>query len=96
METFMQNKIIFISLLLCLGTTFAYAAEFVVNKDLNSFFKATPQKNANATCFMYPNNQYKCACRFSTNKKIWASKDPSLIQGLSTGMKSGIIEECSK
>lgn len=92
----MQNKIIYISILLCLGTTFAYAVEFIINKDLNSFFTETSQKVANATCFMYPDNQYKCACRFSTNKKIWASADPSLIQGLSIGMKTGIIEECRK
>ena len=92
----MQIKIIYISLLLCLGITFAYAAEVVINKDLNSFFTETPQKTANATCFMYPDNQYICACRFSTNRRIWASEDPSLIQGLSIGMKTGIIEECSK
>lgn len=90
----MINKLISTLILLGLGINLAYAADVVINKDLKSFFRETPQRNANATCFMYPNNRYKCACRFSNNKKIWASGDISQIQGLSTGMKTGIIKEC--
>ncbi len=90
----MLNKSILI-LLICLGISSVYAANVIINKDLNSFFTETPQRNANATCFMYPNNQYKCTCRFSNNQKIWASGDILQIKGLSTGMKSGIIKDCS-
>ncbi len=91
----MLNKILSVLILLFAGINLVYAAEVVINKDLKSFFTETPQRTANATCFMYPNNQYKCACRFSNNKKIWASGEISQILGLSTGTKTGIIKECT-
>lgn len=86
--------------LLLLGTicTFfssAYAGEVFVNKNINSFFKETSTRTANATCFMYPKNQFKCACRFSDNSKLWASAPMSEIQGMTIETKHGVIEACS-
>ena len=45
----MINKLISTLTLLGLGINLAYAADVVINKDLKSFFRETPQRNANAT-----------------------------------------------
>ena len=45
-------------------------------------------REANATCFLYPKNQYKCACSQlkSHKKEIWSSQPIEKFNGqLSTG-----------
>lgn len=54
-------------------------------------------QKANATCFLYPNNQYKCACSQLKNpkKEIWTSQPNDKFTGqLSVGMQYIFAQRC--
>ena len=93
-----MNKatIILLSLILSsIVTLRAFAVDYVIVKNLNTVFKPTSPRQANSSCFFYPNNDFKCACRFSNNT-IWVSKEITQIQGLSTKQQYGYIRNCAK
>ena len=90
----------YLLIIICLFATATYSIatpSVTVNPDMNSFFKPADIRTANATCFMYPSGDFKCACRFSDNSKLWASKEIAKITGLSGGNpRYGIIDGCNK
>ena len=54
-----MNKTFAIIALFVLGIQNAYAGEVYIVKNLNQIFKQTSPRYANATCFVYPNNDFK-------------------------------------
>lgn len=76
----------------------AFATQVIQNENLDSFFKETSRNTANAICFMYEGNHYKCACRFGNNSKIWVSKPMAEFIGELGTMndKYGFIEACQQ
>lgn len=91
-----MKKLILVTLIL--GMLPAFAQEVYIVKNLNSILTPAPANVANATCFMYKNNHFKCACRFGDNSKLWVSKPLKQFDGeLGTMIdKYGNIEGCKK
>lgn len=79
-------------LILPINVAFAGGADFGENTSIVTSFK-----KANATCFLYENNEYKCACSQLKSRKrdIWSSKPMSFFEGkLSVGTQYIYAERC--
>lgn len=56
-------------------------------------------KQANATCFVYEQNEYKCACSSlkSGKKDVWMSRDGTFFEGkLSLDLRYVYATRCKK
>lgn len=71
------------------------AREVIIEKNIDNILQPASARLANATCFIYPGNDYKCACRFSDNSVLWASKEISQIKGITKDVLYGNIEMCN-
>lgn len=71
-----------------------FSTEYYVVNNLDKIFKPTREQKANAICFFYQGNKYKCICQECKNLKIWASGDISKIKGFSVDRIYGVIEDC--
>ena len=71
-----------------------FSTEYYVVNNLDTVFKPTKPNNANAICFFYQGNKYKCICNECNNLKIWTSGDISKIKGFSVDKIYGTIEDC--
>lgn len=91
-----MKKYIIISLMLTALPVFAQ--EVIIVKNINSILEPAPASHANATCFMYKNNHFKCTCRFGDNSKLWVSKPLTQFGGELGTMNAvyGNIDACKK
>lgn len=71
-----------------------FSTEYYVVKNLDYIFKPTKPDKANAICFFYQGNKYKCICNECNNLKIWTSGDITNIKGFAVDRTYGIIEDC--
>ena len=71
-------KVLAFILVMQTGTAFADNMSFGDNTQVVSSLQ-----EANATCFLYENNEYKCACSQlkSRKKLIWSSKPMQFFNG---------------
>ena len=94
-----MKKLIIVLIMLATVILPSFAVQIVMTKNLNSFFKQTNARTANATCFMYANNNFKCACRFSSNEIIWQSNTHEYFNkhwNNNGNTLYGYIKECAK
>jgi len=71
-----------------------FSTEYYVVNNLDRIFKPTKEQKANAMCFFYQGNKYKCVCMECKNLKVWASGDISKIKGFSVDRIYGVIPDC--